>query len=118
MDNYKEHYKLKQDYYGNEDYGKRAFWILNPDEEYSCNFVFFFLILSIFGIFQAGWDAKKKLEKENISKRRDQQHKKFVSDQPPGTAIQNFASGSAPGIATKSFVSDQPQGTGYKKFRI
>lgn len=41
MDNYKEHYKLKQDYYGNEDYGKRAFWILNPDEEYSCNFVFF-----------------------------------------------------------------------------
>jgi hypothetical protein len=41
MNNHKEHYKLKQDYYGNEDYGKRAFWILNPDDKYSCNFVFF-----------------------------------------------------------------------------
>ena len=41
MDDYKEYYKLKQDYYGNEDYGKRAFWILNPDDKYSCNFVFF-----------------------------------------------------------------------------
>ena len=32
--------KLKQDYYGNQDYGKRAFWILDADGNYSFNFVF------------------------------------------------------------------------------
>jgi hypothetical protein len=32
--------KLKQDYYGNQDYGKRAFWILDENREYSFNFVF------------------------------------------------------------------------------
>ena len=32
--------KLKQDYYGNKDYGKRAFWILDADGKYSFDFVF------------------------------------------------------------------------------
>jgi hypothetical protein len=32
--------KLKQDYYGNQDYGKRAFWILDADGNYSFDFVF------------------------------------------------------------------------------
>jgi hypothetical protein len=32
--------KLKQDYYGTKDYGKRAFWILDADGNYSFDFVF------------------------------------------------------------------------------
>jgi hypothetical protein len=40
MNNNKNHYKLKQDYYGNEDYGKRAFWIVE-DNGNSHNFIFF-----------------------------------------------------------------------------
>ena len=39
IDKYQEHYKLKQDYYGNEDYGKRAFWIIEDDGS-KRNFVF------------------------------------------------------------------------------
>ena len=33
--------KLKQDYYGNQDYGKRAFWILDNEGNQSFEFVFF-----------------------------------------------------------------------------
>jgi hypothetical protein len=32
--------KLKQDYYGTKDYGKRAFYILDVDGNYSFDFVF------------------------------------------------------------------------------
>ena len=39
MNNDKNHYKLKQDYYGNEDYGKRAFWMIE-DNGSSYNFIF------------------------------------------------------------------------------
>lgn len=39
IENKQQHYKLRQDYYGNEGYGKRAFWI-SVDGVWSDNFVF------------------------------------------------------------------------------